>query len=192
MPDQKLPKVTVRTRGSDVQESLQSGQVGLDEAAAVIRRRLESGSAFAQGGSLPIRLKNPNLVCRWFNAEKGPDHLWRAKNVGGWAPVTEDMVEDLEQLGGYNLVDGTAIARGERSRERLMCMPSDAYAQIQAMKTAANDASIGSSKKTKADIVQAASVALGDEAASFLEHQTFGEITDSVERATLDHEIPDR
>ena len=71
-----------------------------------------------------------------------------------------------------------------------MYMREEDYNLLQMAKTDASDRSMGSSKKTKADIVKAAETAMGDEAAQFIQDNVFGEVTDSVERTQLDHDIP--
>lgn len=187
----KHPKVTVSNRGADIQEQLQSGQTDVQGAADIIRQRLESSQPFTAGGSIPIKLKNPNLICRWFNAAKSADHIWRAKNRLGWLPVTPDMVVDPEQLGGANTSETGTIVRGERGMEHLLYMDKASFAKIQSAKTASNDRMLGS-KRTKADIAQAASLELGDEASEWIDKHLIGDVEDSLERTTLDHSIPER
>lgn len=181
----KKPTVTVRNRGAEVQEALASGHLGLDDAASIIRRRLEGANPFSAGGSREIQLKTPGMVCRWFNSAKGPDHVWRARTQLGWTPVMETMLAEPEQLGGYQ-TEGGRVVRGERGNEHLMCMRKEDYQLIQRKKTEVNEAAFGSTKRTKDEIVRAAEAALGDEAASFIEGQVFGDVTDMTERRSLD------
>lgn len=192
MTEKRTPKVTVRNRGADVQESLESGHIGLDDAAAIIKRRLEGGNPFSAGGSREIKLKVPGMICRWFNSAKSPDHIWRTKHEMGWQPVVDTMLAEPDQLGGYETQGGNVV-RGERGAEHLMYMKAEDYALIQRKKTEANEASFGSSKKTKADIVRAAESALGEQAADFIEGNVFGEVTDMTETRTLgqDESIPE-
>lgn len=136
--------------------------------------------------SAPIALKDDTRECRWFNAAIASDHVWRAKNKG-WDQVRPEDVVDLEQIGGYNKSPEGYITRGERGQEVLMSMPSQVRSMIQMAKTRDNLSRMGSPAKTKADIVNAASQKLGDEAASYLNDRVgpIGGVTDS-------HEIVER
>lgn len=146
----------------------------------VLERRLQNPFGEA---SVPIELKDRSLVCRWFNADKGNDHVWQAKRKG-WSNVRPDDVVDLEQIGGYSVDASGNIVRGERGREVLMAMPKDWREQIELAKAKLNVKNMGNPAATKAEVVEAASQRLGDEAADFLQKQVHigGYVRDSHER----------
>lgn len=142
-----------------------------------IRARLENPYGEP---SAPIRLKDPSLRPRWFNADIMTDKIWRAK-AKGWNGVRPEDVVDLDQVGHYVVSAEGFIARGERGKEILMSMPQAAYAAIEKAKAAYNMRNMGSVSKTKNELLEAAGQQLGDEAATFLSksHVT---IQDSYER----------
>lgn len=134
--------------------------------------------------SYPIHFKDQSLIGRWFNSAISTDKIWIAKQVQGWGAVTPDMVVDLDQIGGYNLSPTNTIVRGERGQEHLLCMPRDAFDQIQMAKTRKNMERMGNSSRTKAEVVEAAANKYGDEAAEFLHRHVgpVGGVQDSYER----------
>lgn len=133
--------------------------------------------------SAPILLKDSSRECRWFNAATATDHIWRSKRKG-WDQVRLTDVVDLEQIGGYNKSPEGFITRGERGHEVLMSMPKVVRTRIQLEKTKQNLRNVGNPNGTKAEVVQAASSKLGDEAANFLDQHMgpVGTVTDSYER----------
>jgi hypothetical protein len=133
--------------------------------------------------SAPIDLKDSNLECRWFNAAKATDHIWRSKRKG-WDQVRPDDVKDLEQIGGYNVSPEGYITRGERGQEILMSMPKDVRHAIQTAKTRANVANMGNPNATKREVVEAAGQQLGSQAADYLNARIgpIGDVTDTYER----------
>jgi hypothetical protein len=133
--------------------------------------------------SAPIELKDPSRECRWFNAALATDHIWRNKRKG-WDQVRPGDVKDLEQIGGYNKSPDGFITRGERGHEVLMSMPKVVRAAIQIEKTKQNLRNVGNPNATKAEVVNAASAKLGDEAASYLDQHigAVGAVTDTYER----------
>lgn len=134
--------------------------------------------------SIPIQFKDPSLLARWFNSAISTDKVWIAKQIQGWAAVTPDMVADIDQIGGYTVSATNTIVRGDRGQEHLLCMPKDAYDQIQWAKSRKNMEMMGNSARTKADVVNAAGAKYGDEAADFLNRHVgpVGNVVDSYER----------
>jgi hypothetical protein len=180
---ERKPRIAVTERGS------QTTREAIINSDPRYKKRLDS--PFNEP-SAPIALKDDTRECRWFNAAIASDHVWRAKNKG-WDQVRPDDVVDLEQIGGYNKSADGYITRGERGQEVLMSMPKAVRDMIQMAKTRDNLARMGSPAKTKADIVNAASQKLGDEAASYLNDRIVGPVggvTDSYERVerTLESE----
>lgn len=147
---------------------------------SVLERRLQN--PFGEP-SAPVDLKDPSLVCRWFNGAIIADKIWRAKNKG-WTPVRPDDVVDLDQIGGYTKSVEGFVTRGERGQEVLMAMPKDERDQIQMAKTRVNLANMGNPNRQKDEIANAAASHLGAEAADFIGKKLgpVGGVTDSYER----------
>lgn len=151
---------------------------------SVLERRLQN--PFGEP-SAPVDLKDKSRECRWFNAAKTTDHIWRAKQKG-WEPVKPDDVVDLDMIGGYVLDASGFITRGERGQEILMSMPKEWRQQIAMAKTRENLKNMGNPNATKRDVVEAASKQLGDQAASYLQDHIgpVGQVVDSYERIQVD------
>jgi hypothetical protein len=133
--------------------------------------------------SAPIDLKDPALVCRWVNSAIAADKVWRAKQKG-WAPVRPEEVVDLDQVGGFTKSPEGYITRGDRGQEILMAMPREWRDQIQLAKTRENLRNMGDPSAMKAEVVQAASDKLGDQAADYLNRRVgiVGGVKDQFER----------
>ena len=147
---------------------------------SVLDRRLQN--PFGEP-SLPVSLKDSSLRARWFNAAIVTDKIWRAKQKG-WTPLKVKDLVDHDQIGGYTEGPDGIITRGDRGQEVLMAMSQSDYAKIEAAKSAWNNRNMGSSARTKAEVVEAASQQLGDEAADFLNRASrpVGSVVDSYER----------
>lgn len=147
---------------------------------SVLERRLQN--PFGQP-SAEIRLKDANLIPRWFNTTIFADKIWQA-GENGWTKVMPDMLADPEQVGHFKIGASGAVCRGEREQEVLMCMPRDAFHEIQKAKTRVNNEMMRRPGAVKNDIVNAASSKLGDQAADFLNRtaRVVGDVHDSYER----------
>ncbi len=169
----RKPRISVSERGSET---------SLNVLLSDPRYKARLQNPFNEPSS-PIRLKDASLECRWFNATKATDHIWRSKRKG-WDQVRPDDVADIEQIGGYNVSPEGYITRGERGNEILMSMPKDVRIAIQAAKTRQNIASMGNPNATKAEVVEAAGQQLGSEAADYLNARIgpVGQVTDTYER----------
>lgn len=156
-------------------------QTGLDVLMSDPRYKARLQNPFNEPSS-PINLKDDSRECRWFNAGKGSDHIWRSKRKG-WDQVRESDVLDLEQIGGYNKSPEGFITRGERGQEVLMSMPKIVRVAIQTQKTRANNATMGNPNAMKNEVVNAAGASLGSEAADYLDAHIgpVGTVTDSHE-----------
>lgn len=146
----------------------------------VFERRLQN--PFGEP-SAPIDMRDPSLVCRWFNGAIVADKIWRAKNKG-WANVRPSDVVDTDQIGGYAKSPEGFIMRGDRGQEVLMSMPRTWRDRIQAAKTDANTRNMGNPSAMKAEVVSAAGDQLGDQAADFINRRVgvVGTVTDTYER----------
>ena len=150
---------------------------------SVIERRLQSGSALAQG-SVSIPLHEPGWTLRWENSEVAPDHVWRAVNIKGWEYVVPaDVACSLDEVGASEREN--RVVRGERGKEVLLKMRLADYKKIQQMKTKENLKITFDKKKVKEGVVGAVAGEHGDEAANFINKNVLS-VTDSRERVPLD------
>lgn len=147
---------------------------------SVLERRLQN--PFGQP-SAEIRLKDPNLIPRWFNSGIFADKIWQARE-NGWEGVRPEHLSDPEQVGHFKVSANGFVCRGEREQEVLMCMPRDAFHAIQQAKTKANIDLMKRPGAVKNDVVNAASSKLGDQAADFINRtaRVVGDVHDSFER----------
>ncbi len=143
-----------------------------------LARRLASGNVQG-GGNRPIPLLEPE---RWHtyiaNTYQHEDEFYRIKELG-WEPLTpEDLACKVEES-GYRLSEDGHLVRGEKGREMVFKMDAEDYKVLEQAKTATNMRGIGSAKKAKDDVVEAASSHLGDEAASYL-NSLDGSVMDKI------------
>lgn len=132
--------------------------------------------------SAPIRLRDPKLECRWFNAGISEAKVWQA-GENGWEFVRVADLADRTQLGGYWETPEGFVARGSRtSPEFLMSMPTDYRDEIQMAKTRMNLRNVGSEARMKNELVEAIARDRGDEAGEFMQTKAHVSIVDSQER----------
>jgi hypothetical protein len=165
----RKPRISVTERGS---ETTMSALMSDPRYRARLQNPFNEPSA-------PITLVDNSRECRWFNAAKGTDHIWRSKRKG-WDQVKPSDVADLEQIGGYNVSPEGYITRGERGQEVLMSMPKDVRIAIQTAKTRQNTANMGNPHAMKNEVVAAAGERYGDEGASYISKHV--DVTDTYER----------
>lgn len=154
---------------------------------SVLERRLQN--PFGEP-SAPITFKEPNRFPRWFNAAIITDKIWRAKNKG-WSFVYPKDVEDLDQIGGYEIAPaGGYITRGERGREVLMWMPKDAFEQIQMAKTRHTLRDLRDPTRQRAELLEEAGKKLGSQTAELMEKRIshYNTVTDTREILERDPE----
>lgn len=134
------------------------------ERIKIFERRLQSPNGV---NTAPIDLKDPSLICRWFNAAIGSDKIWRAKQQG-WVPVRPVELVDQDQVGGFTPSPDGFVTRGDRGQELLMSMPRVWRDKIAVAKAKENMRNMGDPVATKNEVVAAASDRLGDQAADYL------------------------
>lgn len=139
----------------------------------ILERRLQNPHGQP---SFPVTLRDPGWECRWFNADVAADHIWRAKQKG-WEPVTVEELADPDQIGGYTTTVDRHVARGARSQEVLMKMPTEWRTKIQYAKTAENNRVVSNPHRQKQELVEAAGHVLGSEGAEAL-HRHVGVVGD--------------
>ncbi len=153
----------------------------------VLERRLQN--PFGEP-SAPVTLKDAARVCRWFNADKGADAIWRAKQKG-WDQVTPEEVFDLEQIGGYTVDASGFIVRGERGKEVLMSMPKEWRERIEYQKAKINSRDMGNPSAIRRDVIEAAGAQLGDEAGEFMNKHTKVSVTTQDKRERIAYNLED-
>jgi hypothetical protein len=148
----------------------------------ILERRAQGIGVHGTGAPV-IELKEAGWSVRWFNAAVASDHIWRAKNQKGWENVRPDELKDPEQVGGFQMSPDGFVVRGERGQELLMKMPTDYRVQIEKRKAELNIRNMDP-HRTKADVANAAGMALGDQAGQFINDnvKSIGTITTTKER----------
>jgi len=173
----KAPDVNVMPRSTEPQHQMLEGK--LDDAQRLINARLNRTVFDHTSGA--VRFADDRLVGRWFNQAVNDQQIYRARQRG-WIPVTPEMVSDLEQLGVYQTNDSGHVVRGQRGQEHLMAMTKDNADLVAMAKTVENDRRLGTAKKAKDELAEAAAAQFGSEAGDFMHTNVFGEVRDGVER----------
>jgi len=130
-------------------------------------------------GSRSVPMKEPG---RWHtyiaNTYENEGEFLQMKE-GGWVPVTADDLACKVEESGFRLSTDGYLVRGPQGQEMLFKMSTDDYRLMAQAKTNANMHGIGSSKKVKADLAEAAGSQLGDEAAEFM-NSLDGQVVDRI------------
>ena len=181
------PDVTVSEPAQAAQEELRHTR-DLEAANKIVAERLRAGVNTVP--TFPIKLRDPNLVCHWFNADKSNDRIYRVKNYGGWTPVRPSQLMDADQVGAFHVSPSGFVVRGERGNEHLMYMHKDHVAEIQRAKTEENNRRMGNPERTKQDLANYMGAEHGAEAGDFAHRKIIGEVVDSRELVPAE-EIPE-
>lgn len=152
----------------------------LPQTVSVIERRLQSGSV-QRMGSDPVTLREKGWTVRFINSIVRPDRQYQAIHKQGWVFVEPTELADDPSSLGLTIAENRVV-RGDRGQEVLVKMRLADYKRLQAQKTRENNAGIGSSKKTKEQLAEAAASRFGDQAGEFVAKQVVGEVIDSKER----------
>lgn len=130
-------------------------------------------------GNKTIPLKEP---ARWQtyceNTYADENAFYDMKQLG-WEPLRADDLACTVEESGFRLNPEGYLVRGEHGREMLFKMDKDDYAYMMQMKTDANMRGIGSAKKIKADMAEAAAAQFGDEGGQFV-HDMPGQVVDTL------------
>jgi len=165
--------ITVSNRA----ESAQSVAAELARRNPALARRLK-GSPFGQG-SRAVPMKEPG---RWHtyiaNTYADESAFLRMKENGWVAVTTDDLACTVEESGFRKSPDGYLV-RGPQGQEMLWKMSVEDHRLLTQAKTEANLKGIGSAKKIKADMAEAASGQLGDEAAEYINSMP-GQVVDEI------------
>lgn len=156
-----------------------SRQEGVENA--VLKRRL-SGNVFGHARN-EIPLKDPHKwYTRWENTLVNPQQFFEMVHHLGYLNVTRDDLAVNAEEAGVQLTPEGNVCRGSGSQlELLFKMAKDDRVALEAAQTDHNNRIIGKGSQagTKNAIANAASAALGDEAATFLNSMP-GQVVDSL------------
>lgn len=143
-----------------------------------LARRLQ-GNPFISG-SKDIPLKEPKRWHTHIASMESDESRFYKMRQNGWEPVTVDDIDGPIEESGFRLhEDGKSLVRGVKGREMAFKMLKEDYRLLEAAKEAASMKGIGSARKIKADIAEAAGRQLGDEAGSYLSNLD-GQVIDRI------------
>lgn len=169
----RKPTITVTARA----DNAKTAATELARRNPALARRL-AGNPFG-GGSRALPLKEP---ARWHTyigntyADEGEFVTLREL---GWEPLrADDLACPVDESGYRQSVDGYLV-RGPQGQEMLWKMSVEDYRLMSAAKTDANMKGIGSAKKIKQDMADAAAGSMGDEAANYI-HNLDGQVVDRI------------
>jgi hypothetical protein len=160
------------------QISVTSRADGQKTRNAALARRLAGN--VQGGGSRSLPLKEPQ---RWHtyiaNTFLNEDEFYRMRHERGWEPLMpEDLACKPEEAGFMVSPDGYLV-RGPQSKEMVFKMDAEDYKLLEAAKTQQNLKGIGSAKKIKADMAEAAAASHGSEAADYVNNLP-GQVVDGL------------
>jgi hypothetical protein len=82
---------------------------------------------------------------------------------------------------GYRVNEAGHLVRGPQGREVIFKMAKEDHRQLMDRKTERNNQGIGSAKKTRAQVAEAAATTFGPEAGDYIEKHVTGEVRDTRE-----------
>jgi hypothetical protein len=147
----------------------------------VLARRLAGN--IQGGGSIGIPLREPE---RWYtrieNQLADPNMFYRMRHEMGYVPLTaDDLPEGVTPTAiGFRVSEDGYLVRGPVGQEEMPWkMPKEDRALLEQAMTDQNMAGIGSTKKIKNDMAEAAGSQFGSEAGDFM-NSLSGEVIDSI------------
>lgn len=153
----------------------------------VLERRLKDPHIYGDG---KIELDIPGeWTCRWVNTDiEGRYDL--ATRYRGWEPVKVHELKDQRQIPAFTPTPDGFVARGVRSAEILMRMPTDYWQKIQREK-AERRQSRNTGSRLRQDIAEHVSAFHGRADLADAGMRMKGELKESLERVELDaHDRP--
>lgn len=171
MPRKSQITVTDRAEGA------KNSAVDLARRNPALARRL-AGNPFG-GGSRAIPMKETG---RWHtyiaNTYVDEGEFLRMKERG-WEPVRPDDLGCKVEESGFRLSPDGYLVRGPQGQEMLWKMDAADYRLLVAAKTDANMHGIGSAKKIKEDMANAAGSQIGSEAGDYI-NSLDGQVIDRI------------
>lgn len=142
-----------------------------------LARRL-AGNPFGSG-SKAIPMKEQGRWHTYIANTYVDESAFLRMKENGWVPVTEDDLACTVEESGFRKSTDGYLVRGPQGQEMLWKMDAEDYRLLQDAKTQANLKGIGSRKKIQADMAEAASGQLGDEAAEYINNLP-GQVVDTI------------
>lgn len=143
-----------------------------------LARRLASGNING-GGNRDLPLAEPE---RWHtylaNTYANDNAFWEMRELG-WLPLEVADLRVKPEECGFRLSPDGHIVRGPEGKEMLWKMDREHYRILEQIRTDQNNQGIGSSKKARHDMAEAAASAHGSEAGEFMASLK-GEVIDSI------------
>lgn len=170
----KKSAITVSSRQDAAISNLAS--VARDNPA--LARRLKSGNVNG-GGNRELPLKEPQRWQTYLANTYANDNAFFEMRELGWIPLVADDLKCEVQESGFRLSTDGYLVRGPQGQEMLWKMDRDHYRLLEQARTASNLRGIGSAKKIKSDLAEAASSQMGGEAGDYI-HNLDGQVIDSI------------
>jgi len=163
----KQTQITVTSRAAAAKASL----AAIARENPALARRLASGTING-GGSVTIPLREPE---RWYtridNQLADPNMFYRMRHELGYEPLTpEDLPEGVSPTSiGFRVSEDGYLVRGAAGQEEMpFKMARDHRALVDQMATEQNLKGIGSAKKIREDMANAAGSQMGSEAGDYI------------------------
>jgi hypothetical protein len=121
------------------------------------------------GGNSTLPLKEPG---RWYtrieNQLADPNMFYRMRHEMGYEPLTAADLNCTPQEAGFREENGVLVRGAVGHEEMVFKMATEDRAVLEQAMTQANLQGIGSAKKIKADLAEAAGAQLGSEAGDYI------------------------
>lgn len=166
-------QITVTARA----EGVKNAHAEIARRNPALARRL-AGNPFG-GGSRAVPLKEPERWHTYVANTYVNESEFLLMKERGWEPLTEDDLACPVSESGFRKSPDGYLVRGEMGREMVFKMDVEDYRLLEQAKTNANMKGIGSAKKIKSDMAEAAASSMGDEAASYI-HNLDGQVIDRI------------
>ncbi len=162
---------------TDRAESARNEAVEAARRNPALARRL-AGNPFG-GGSRELPLKEAGRWKTYLGNNYSNENEFFELKQDGWIPLTEDdLACPVNETGFRKSVDGYLV-RGPQGQEMLFKMDMRDYRVLVQAKTEANMRGIGSARKIKQDIAEAAGSQIGAEAGDYI-NSLDGQVIDRI------------
>lgn len=162
---------------TDRAEGAKNAAVELARRNPALARRL-AGNPFG-GGTRAIPMKEPGRWQTYVANTYVNDGEFLTMKERGWVPVSPDDLACKVEESGFRLSPDGYLVRGPQGQEMLFKMDVEDYRLLTQAKTEANMRGIGSARKIKQDIAEAASGQIGSEAADYINNLD-GQVVDRI------------
>lgn len=166
-------RITVTDRA----EVAKNAAVELARRNPALAKRLQGNPHGA--GSRTVPLKEPTRWQTYIANTYVDESAFLRMRENGWVPLTPEDLDCTVEESGFRLSTDGYLVRGPQGQEMLFKMPSEDYRLLAQVKTEYNLKGIGSAKKIKADMAEAAAGSMGDEAGSYINNLE-GQVIDRI------------